>query len=268
MKLAGVGLAVSLLPFSHGGGPKHYYLALGDSIAYGIQPAKVEAGLPPSGFRTGYVDVFAARLRKLAPGLEVVNYGCPGETTRTFVSGGCPWLALQQRLHDPFEGGQQGAALAFLRAHRRQVSPITLTLGANDLNEAADACHGNFACIKRRAPTAIAQFEARFGRILAQLRAAAPAAVIVVTGLWNFNADDLARTDPFFLAINAAIARETRRVHARYADVFRVFNPQGDPERERARVCAFSFICKRGDSHPTDAGYRAIAAVVWRASGY
>jgi hypothetical protein len=33
--------------------PQQYYLALGDSIVYGIQPAKVSAGLPPSGFHTG-----------------------------------------------------------------------------------------------------------------------------------------------------------------------------------------------------------------------
>src|SRR5262249_11314146 len=35
--------------------PKAYYLALGDSVAYGYQQAKVDAGLPPSAFDTGYV---------------------------------------------------------------------------------------------------------------------------------------------------------------------------------------------------------------------
>jgi lysophospholipase L1-like esterase len=49
--------------------PQRYYLALGDSITYGFQPAKF--GLPPSGFDTGYVDVFAARLRALAPGRQL-----------------------------------------------------------------------------------------------------------------------------------------------------------------------------------------------------
>src|SRR2546426_3768298 len=70
--------------------PQAYYLALGDSIAYGFQPAKARAGLPPSRFNTGYVDVFAARLRTIAPKLQVVNYGCPGESTKTFIDGGCP----------------------------------------------------------------------------------------------------------------------------------------------------------------------------------
>ena len=69
--------------------PQSYYLALGDSVAYGAQPAKMSAGLPPSGFNTGYVDVFAARLRTIAPKIRVVNYSCPGESTKTFVDGGC-----------------------------------------------------------------------------------------------------------------------------------------------------------------------------------
>src|SRR3954468_6494504 len=63
--------------------PRGYYLALGDSIAYGFQPGKplMAAAFQPgkplmaaaSSFDTGYVDVFAARLRKLSPSLQVVN---------------------------------------------------------------------------------------------------------------------------------------------------------------------------------------------------
>ncbi len=65
--------------------PRNYYLALGDSMTYGVQPTKAKPGARPSDFKTGYVDVFAARLRKLAPELEVINYGCPGESTVTFT---------------------------------------------------------------------------------------------------------------------------------------------------------------------------------------
>src|SRR6266540_6089964 len=50
--------------------PQRYYLALGDSIAYGFQPDKANAA-PPSAFDTGYVDLFAARLRKLSPKIQV-----------------------------------------------------------------------------------------------------------------------------------------------------------------------------------------------------
>src|SRR5262249_5941069 len=163
------------------------------------------------------VDVFAARLRKLAPKLQIVNYSCPGETTRTMVTGDCPWLGSGGPLHDKFVGAQLGAALAFLRAHARQVSPITLTMGGNDVGEVADACQGKIGCIRARAPREIARFASRLSAILRPLRAAAPNAKIVLTGLFNYNVDDLARTDPLFRSVDAAIARVAAASKAQYA---------------------------------------------------
>jgi lysophospholipase L1-like esterase len=248
--------------------PKSYYLALGDSIAYGIQPDKFDKGLPPQGYRTGYVDLFAQRLRQVTPSIRVVNYSCPGESTVSFVRGGCPWLTEGRKLHDPFRGTQMKAALAFLAAHAGQVSPITVHLWGNDIDPVAEACQGDFACIKKRAPAAIAQIASRLGSILRRLRAAAPNAEIIVNGTWNFNADDLARTDPLFRSLDAALRRSAAGARARFANTFPLFNPQGNVAREKARVCSLLFICKRDDPHPTDAGYRAIATAVWTASGY
>jgi lysophospholipase L1-like esterase len=244
--------------------PKQYYLALGDSLVYGIQPAKVDKGLPPSGFHTGFVDVFAARLRQLAPRLRVVNYGCPGETTTTFIAGGCPWLP--RPLHNRFKGSQLAGALAFLRAHPGQVSPITLTLYGNDVAELTEACHDDVACIRRRARRALAQFGTRLSTILGRLRAAAPSAVIVVTGGWNFNVDDLNGTDPLVRGANTAIARAAAGVHAHFADLFPIFSPPRAAAR-KATLCRLTFICA-GDPHPTNAGYRLIAGAVFAASGF
>ena len=130
--------------------PQAYYLALGDSIAYGFQPAKAKAGLPASGFNSGYVDVFAARLRAIAPKIRVVNYGCPGESTKTFIHGGCSGRGDVRGLHNAFKGSQLDAALAFLRVHRGKVSPITLTLWGNDLfDEFSPACKGDLVASGR-----------------------------------------------------------------------------------------------------------------------
>lgn len=249
--------------------PKAYYLALGDSIAFGEQPAKVDAGLPPSGFRTGYVDVFAARLRALKPAIKVVNFGCPGESTRTFINGGCPWLAAGRRLHNMFTGTQLAAALAFLRAHRNQVSPITLTLWGNDLfAEFAPACNGDPLCIKSHARAGLASFASRLDRIVAQLRSAAPKAEIILTGAWNFDVEHLVQTDSLFRSIDAVIARVAAARKARVAKMYPVFDPAGSPARQKARICALTFICSKGDPHPTDAGYRAMATAFLAASGY
>lgn len=122
--------------------PKNYYLALGDSVDYGYQLPKVLAGLPPSAFDTGYADDFGVRLRRIQPGITKVNHGCPGETTSSFINGPCPWSAAGQQLHNSFTGSQLDAAVAFLRSHPGEVSPITITLWAKDIqNFALDVCH-------------------------------------------------------------------------------------------------------------------------------
>ena len=247
--------------------PKSYYLALGDSHTYGFQSSKFFAGLPPAAFNTGYVDVFAARLRAIRPDITVVNYGCPGESTSVFIVGPCLFNALGLPLHDAFEGSQLDAALAFLAAHPGQVSPITLQLFGNDMLDLFRACAGDFSCIQREAPAAIALFGQRLTVILDRLRAAAPNAEIIVLGGWNSRIDFLAESDPLFQAANATIASVAAQARARFADMVPIFNPQGEGARLVA-ICALTLLCSEGDGHPSDAGYRAMAEAVFEASGY
>src|SRR4051794_35195903 len=72
--------------------PQRYYLALGDSDAFGFEFPKYAPGVPASEFDSGYADVIAAA----RPALTLVNYGCPGESTATFVTGPCPYKASGQ----------------------------------------------------------------------------------------------------------------------------------------------------------------------------
>jgi len=250
--------------------PKHYYLALGDSLAYGVQPDKVARGLPPSAYNTGFVDLFAARLRARNPKLEVVNYACPGESTVTFVLGVCPWLAEGKKLHRPFGSAQAQAeaALAFLALHPGQVSPITVTLFGNDIVPAFDNCRDLLACAHSKGPKVIASYANRLGSILGRLRASAPGAEIIVTGAWNFDEEHPNLTTPLFRPLNAAMAREASRVHARFANPLPLFNIKRSVAIQRARLCAYTYICSKADPHPTDAGYRAYARAVIAASSY
>ena len=246
--------------------PRGYYLALGDSIAYGFQPGKLQTA-PPSSFDTGYVDVFAARLRKLSPSLQVVNYGCPGESTRTFVAGGCDGRGDVKALHDAYKGVQLDAALSFLRAHPRDVSPITVTLWGNDwLPVLLGTCHGEVACARKQAPSETKAFASRLTAILRRIRAAAPGAEIIVTGAWNPDPRYLRQLAPVYQSFEAAIARVATGSRAKIAPMLPVLNPAGSLQAQRARLCKFTFICSKGDPHPTDAGYRAIADAVMRAS--
>jgi lysophospholipase L1-like esterase len=248
--------------------PKSYYLALGDSIAYGFQTSKALAGLPPEAFNTGYADLFAARLRQLRPRIATVNYSCPGESTTSFLLP-CIWKTSGHALHNDYPGSQRDAALAFLAAHRGQVSPITLSLNGNDINTFLQTCPpGDLACIQAGAPAAIAAYQARLTAILRQLRAAAPGAEIIVVGAYDPDIGVFAFADPLFTQLNQAQQAAAATVRARFADPFPAFNPQGDETAETAAICALTLLCAEGDGHPSDAGYRALVGIVWAASGY
>ena len=198
--------------------PQSYYLALGDSIAYGFQPNKAKA--PPSAFDTGYVDVFAARLRKLSPKIQVVNYGCPGESTMTFTRGGCDWLAHGGELHDAFRGSQLRGGEAVPAGSPRE--------GESDHRDAVGRRPGSAVAERQAcAQSRIASFASRLTSILEQLRAAAPTSEIIVTGAWNPEADRLAQVEPLYRSVDMAIARAATASRARVANMFAALNGPG-----------------------------------------
>jgi lysophospholipase L1-like esterase len=250
--------------------PKRYYLALGDSIAFGLQLYRVFPGIPASAFTTGYVDDFAAKLRNVRPGIETVNYGCPGETTTSFSSGGCLWTASGFPLHAPYQGSQLDAAVRFLRAHPGQVSPITLHLFGNDVSASLAAilaaCGDDLGCIQQNAPAAISAFAGRLQGIVHALRREAPDAELLVTSGWNPLVDSIAVSDPFFHLLVSAMQVVATTERATFVDLLPLFNPN-PPAARVAALCALT-LCAYGDSHPSDTGYAAIAEAVWEASGY
>src|SRR5262249_12811192 len=65
--------------------PATYYLALGDSLAQGVQPNASGVSVMT---RDGYPDRVYAVLHASRPGLKLVKLGCPGETTTSMINGG------------------------------------------------------------------------------------------------------------------------------------------------------------------------------------
>jgi lysophospholipase L1-like esterase len=248
--------------------PKQYFLALGDSLAFGLQFDKFNANfpfVPASIFSTGYVDGFAGMLREVRPGITTVNYGCPTETTVTFIQGGCTYTAAGFPLHDPYDGSQLAAALAFLGAHRGQVSPITVNIGINDLIALRTLCGTDVSCYFANGPAVLDGIAARLHFILSQLRAAAPDAEIITFTNYDvaflFDARLLQLTEAF----NAVVVATAVDSSVRVADVFGAFNDAPQP----ATLCALTFICSPlQDSHPSDLGYEVIAQQIWAASNY
>ena len=246
------------------------YLALGDSLAFGYSQAKFnEHSTPtenPADFETGYVNDFADVLKVFNPGLQIVNDGCPGETTESFIKGPCAYSAgvpapppLRRRALD---SSQLSDALAYLEAHPGSVNPITIDIGANDALGLIEAtCKLEAACIAAGAPAVFAKIGANLGLILGELRAAAPHAQIIVLGLYNPFGETITGGNALTADLNEVEAKVAAGVGARFADPLPFFNPPG--ALEAPTICLLTNMCTPlVDIHPTDLGYKVLGGLV------
>jgi lysophospholipase L1-like esterase len=244
------------------------YLALGDSLAFGYSEAKFDGLYPeenPADYDTGYVDDFAHVLKLRNPSLQVINDGCPGETTESFIAGPCAYQ-LSFPLHHPYAGGpdssQLSDALAYLQANPGRVNPITIDIGANDaLGVIEDTCKLEAACIAEHAPALFTHIATNLGVILGDLRDAAPHATIVVLGLYNPFGSAITGGNELTAELNTTMEHVASGVGARFADPLPVFNPPG--ALEQPTICLLTNMCTPlVDIHPTDLGYAALAGLV------
>jgi len=270
LSIALLGVVVSTLPAAAGPGqyqaPRKYYLALGDSLAYGFEDAKYTFGAPAETFATGYVDDFAQAIHALRPDVGVTNFGCPGETTSSYFTG-CAWHLTP--LHNPYTSSQEMAALGFLNAHPGQVSPITVDLGANDALGLIGGCNFQPSCIAQGLPGVLRTVGSNLSRTLAELRAAAPRSEIIVMQYYNPLYVVAPSTDALVLQLDGVIAAAAAPSGARLADAFPVINENPAFPSEGLAVCGLTGMCvPGGDVHANDAGYALIARQFWAASGY
>jgi lysophospholipase L1-like esterase len=244
------------------------YLALGDSLAFGYSQAKFNSLFPnenPAAYNTGYVDDFGRVLTLFDRSLQTINDGCPGETTESFINGPCAYQ-LAFPLHHPYSGGpassQLSDALAYLSAHPGAVNPITLDIGANDaLGVIKTQCNLQPACIAAAAPGLFAHIATNLGRILAQLRGAAPRAQIIVLGLYNPFGASIVGADQLTAQLNTTMASVAAGAGARFANPLPFFNPPG--ALEQPTICLLTNMCTPlVDIHPTDLGYAVLAGVI------
>ena len=254
--------------------PPSYYLALGDSLARGVQPDAAGTSVETA---DGYPDQVYAALRRSHPALELVKLGCPGETTVSMINGGiCPYRG----------GSQLKAAAAFLRQHRGEVLLVTLDIGAND----PEACSGQpsfsqlAVCAVKGIPSAVTHLRT----IVHRLKAAAGPGVRIVgmnyylpalaewrTGLTGhavaWTAEKLAAT------FNALLGRVYAKAGVKVADVFGAFQTSDFGShgaalpRNVTLLCQWTWECAaapRGpNQHANQAGYHVIAREFLQAAG-
>lgn len=82
--------------------PKQHYLALGDSLTFGFRFDIFNQHFPdvPPELFHGYVDDLSHMLQRIQPSIRTINFGCVGETTDTFIDGGCLYTQQGFELHD------------------------------------------------------------------------------------------------------------------------------------------------------------------------
>jgi lysophospholipase L1-like esterase len=243
-----------------------YYLALGDSLAIGIQPAANGSYVPTN---HGYVDDLYAFYHSRFPALQLAKLGCSGETTSSMISG-------QQSPCSYPAGSQLSEAVAFLQSHR--VALITLDIGADNLLPCFFAVPINPNCAVDAASIAANDL----ATILGTLRAAAPDTLIVgmnyydpFLAAWVFGPSGQALATlslPLVRGFNHALETVYQALQVPVANVaatFRINNPQGVTPLNVALALAWTWMGApppRGpDVHPNALGYAAIAAAFAKA---
>jgi lysophospholipase L1-like esterase len=239
----------------------HYYLSLGDSLAAGSNANGDGAAFTDQGYADQLYTALAAR----DPKLELEKLGCGGESSVSMRFGSQPPTDVLScggpRYYKTFlypKGTQLAEAVGFLNAHKGKVSLITIDIGANDLSR-VDAAGNLVTCLfppescDTEAPLLLANLAA----ILNELRAAAGPDVPIVGMTYYdvFAPLQNAVVDARVQSLNAGLAATYAAAGSPVADVEGAFENGG----LIGNVCAWTWFCSYGNTHPNVTGYGVIA---------
>ena len=237
-------------------GPKAYYLALGDSLAFGYQP--------DLDWVDGYSNSFFGNLKK--HGVQHYdNLACTGESSATMIKGGCPYSLLHKYL---YSGPQLQEAVSYLHTHAGQVSPVTLDIGANDLLPDFNATK---CTLGAKLQSDLAQVNSDLKNvILPQLVAAMTVNGQMTGDLLLLNYYDpyqsaCPNTVQYIQVLNQNLADDASGL-ATPVDVFSSFGQTGS---SASSICTYTWMCSTfKDIHPNRAGYSLIASAIERTVNY
>jgi lysophospholipase L1-like esterase len=231
---------------------KQHYLALGDSLAFGFQPN--------GDFTHGYVTDLFNKLQEEGVN-DVANLGCPGETSTTFINGGCP-------VPNP-PPPQLVSALFYLHTHAGKVSPVTLDIGANDVlhDTIPGTCTVNVPGFKadlKKLDTNLTQV------ILPQLKEALEVNGKVTGNIVMMNYyDPLQNICPNTVKFTQTLNRHLADDVQNFGSIVNVFRSFGGAKTPNPNICSYTWICTPPSSpvcvfpcpdiHPMNLGYSVIA---------
>jgi lysophospholipase L1-like esterase len=249
-----------------------YYLALGGSLSRGSQPNANGKTFPTN---RGYTnDLYAAEKSRFKR-LQLIELGCPGETTTSMIKGGtCGYAA----------GSQLASAVQFLHAHKRHIAFITIDIGGNDM----EPCFAPTQILKACFQAADTTIRVNLRKIARRLRRAAGKKVPIV-GMTYYDPALASwfdgkqgrkfaeQTQPLVRNANGDIAAAFRFRSIEVAPVANAFHTYESLTKKKqlydhqrvpgpvAVLCKKTWMCAAPPMGPNDhantAGYRKIANV-------
>jgi lysophospholipase L1-like esterase len=246
-------------------------LALGDSVVFGYITQAGHQYVNATNF-IGSPEYFADLLQ-----LNVVNAGCPGEATTSFLSptgadNGCRAFRAEAPLHVAYSSTQLAFATKFL-GHHPDARLVSIGIGANDLFLLEKACAANAnpsQCIDAGLPATLAEVASNMATILADLRATGFGGVLIVVNYYSLDYSDPVGTGITEL-LNQAISAPAEAYGAVVADVFAAFKNVVANPAIGGKTCNAGLLnvdpqdqtlC---DVHPSQSGQQLIAKTVVRA---
>ena len=279
--LAAIAMIIAALPLTAASAKEkqdNVYLALGDSVAAGTQN-------PDPFTDDGYVDALFKRVRGPLGLTDFVNLACPGDDTGEMLDGDDPTnTPIGSICYGDFTApgidfgapSQVEAAEAFLAANAGNVGLITITVGANDIL----GCQNDPICIQNALAFSI---PTNLSEILFRLQAAAPGVPIVGMNYYNPNLayylvpglEGIAEQSNQLTALGNQVLTGVYTAFgvpvADVANTFRIYEDTSESLPLNVRLnCLYTAMCDRvqgqltlaeqPDIHPSDLGYRRIAA--------
>jgi lysophospholipase L1-like esterase len=265
---------------------KPYYLALGDSLSVGVQPTAA------GGIRNTSQG-YATQLARRVGDVRLVNYGCGGATTASFIRGKLPCNPKRKPgyANNSPRTSQLATAERFLRRNRGNVRFVTIDIGANDVVSCGQGGKIDLDCVNK----GIAAIKKNGPKIAKRLRSAAGRNVpLAVTTIYDpflqqwFNGDSgpaiaKASVDITREQFNPAIVKAFKPSGfeiARTAEAFDTYVPfertttyggRNDVPVAVARLCRLTWMCapepKGLDIHANKAGYSEMAGAFRKVLG-
>ena len=253
--------------------PNSRYLALGDSLAFGFNPAIQ----PPDLSKYIGYPVFVSQ----ALGYSLANASCPGETSGTFAGTSDTFLQgfncaplRQSGLFVPYNGApnQLQYAVNYLKSNSG-VKLVTIDIGVNDLGVVQTECTEQFpsnpllitACELPQLPAVIGAYEANLTKIFHALRATGYNGNIAFLTGYAFNYADLVQVGAI-TTLNQTVSTVNLLggFHIIIADGFKAFQIASSPFG--GDPCKAGLLLKKQDgtcdTHPSPLGHGLLAATV------